>query len=1174
MRLAAATFFIAIFFAANCSAQLLISDLGAINQNFDALGTSLTLPENWRIFGYSGNPTWNTASTSVQFAAQSGSPTSDGLYNWGSSSGTNRAVGSLISQVGGSSLILRLKNSSNSTIQSFAVGFVVKQFYFSNWGAGGDVTFFHSRNASSWTPVPQFKTNLSATSSNQTHFFNNPPTFSVPARTFSVPLAPNEEIYFRWSLSAVSTSVGYGIDDIWITPVATPQPTSNFSFTSVGSGQIKITGYTGTAASVVIPASIGGNTVVGIAGGAFANKSGITLVEIPDTVAYIEGGAFYNCTNLSRVTIPYSVQTIADSAFQNCTKLTAVSIPASVSSIGNYAFAGCSALAELGILYGVTSIGEQAFAGCVSLRNLLIPGSVTEIGYRAFYDCTNLTSVWISYGVKFLRNESFKNCRSLSIVTMGNTLEVIGNAVFYGCHNLTALTIPSSVTTIGDQAIFDCQSLAAIYVQAANPSFSSLDGVLFDKSQTRLIQYPIAKAGPYSIPSSVNAIGDSAFYGCSALSSLVIPPYLNQVGMFAFTGCTGLSFVVTPGSSDMFPDASTNLITLKYILQNSTITIQGLQQRSSNPINNLEIPAQIGDFPVTRIGYGAFRHNTYLQTLNLPNSITSIEGWAFYDCDNLTSVTIPSSVTFIGEDAFYSCNQLSNLTIQSGVTSIGTRAFAHCYKLTSVTIPSTVTSIGDQAFFNCSALSNLTIQSGVTSIGTRAFGNCRNLTSVTIPSSVTSIGEYAFESSGYFSDGGLSNLTIQAGVTSIGARAFANCGRLTSATIPSSVTSIGDEAFSNCSQLSNLTIQSGVASIGASAFRSCSNLINVIIPSTITSMGDEAFSNCSQLSNLTIQAGVTSIGARAFAYCYKLTSVTIPSTVTSIGDGAFFYCSYLSNLTIQAGVTSIGTQAFASCYNLNGVTIPSTVTSIGYEAFSGCQLSNLTLQSGVNSIGHRAFQSCSNLTTVMIPSSVTSIGHLPFSSCSSLVSISVHEDNPNFSSLDGVLFNKSQTILIQYPPGKSGSYFIPEKVLDIGAYAFYGSSSLVSITVPASLETIGSGAFEGTGLLSILFKGEPPISAGALNTTATIYHISERLGWEAEFYGQPAQPFSPQVSTIEYSAAGLQFSWIGSGSIPMNVERTTSLQGGWEVVSTNNGTGLFLDTNPPSQRAFYRAVLP
>ena len=940
MRLAAATFFIAIFFAANCSAQLLISDLGAINQNFDALGTSLTLPENWRIFGYSGNPTWNTASTSVQFAAQSGSPTSDGLYNWGSSSGTNRAVGSLISQVGGSSLILRLKNSSNSTIQSFAVGFVVKQFYFSNWGAGGDVTFFHSRNASSWTEVPQFKTNLSATSSNQTHFFNNPPTFSVPARTFSVPLAPNEEIYFRWSLSAVSTSVGYGIDDIWITPVATPQPTSNFSFTSVGSGQIKITGYTGTAASVVIPASIGGNTVVGIAGGAFANKSGITLVEIPDTVAYIEGSAFYNCTNLSRVTIPYGVQTIADSAFQNCTKLTAVSIPASVSSIGNYAFAGCSALAELGILYGVTSIGEQAFAGCVSLRNLLIPGSVTEIGYRAFYDCTNLTSVWISYGVKFLGDDSFKNCRSLSSVTMGNTLEVIGNEVFYGCHNLPTLTIPSSVTTIGYRAVFDCQSLAAIYVQAANPSFSSLDGVLFDKSQTRLIQYPIAKAGAYSIPSSVTAIGEFAFHGCSALSSLVIPPYLNSIPSSAFSGCTGLSFVVTPRSSDMFPDASTNLITLQYILQNSTITIQGLQQRSSNPINNLEIPAQIGGFPVTRIGYGAFTYNAYLRTLNIPNSITSIEGWAFYDCDNLTSATIPS---------------------------------------------------------------------------------------------------------------------------------------------------------------------------------------------TVTSIGDEAFSNCQRLSNLTIQTGVTSIGARAFASCYNLTGVTIPSTVKSIGDEAFSSCS---------------------------------------------QLSNLTLQSGVNSIGHRAFQSCSNLTTVMIPSSVTSIGQSPFGSCSSLVSISVHEDNPNFSSLDGVLFNKSQTILIQYPPGKSGSYFIPERVLDIGGYAFYGSSSLVSVTVPASLETIGSGAFEGTGLLSILFKGEPPLSAGALNTTATIYHISERLGWEAEFYGQSAQPFRPQVSTIEYSAAGLQFSWSGSGSIPMNVERTTSLQGEWQVVSTNNGTGLFLDTNPPTTRAFYRAVLP
>ena len=144
MRLDAAIFLMAIFFAVNCSAQLLLSDLRALNENFDALGASKTLPENWRIFsgGYPGNPTWNTANASVQFATQSEKLTSDGTYNWGSSNGTNRAIGSLIHQAGQDSLILRLQNGSNATIQSFAVGFVVKQFYNGASGTGGDVTFY------------------------------------------------------------------------------------------------------------------------------------------------------------------------------------------------------------------------------------------------------------------------------------------------------------------------------------------------------------------------------------------------------------------------------------------------------------------------------------------------------------------------------------------------------------------------------------------------------------------------------------------------------------------------------------------------------------------------------------------------------------------------------------------------------------------------------------------------------------------------------------------------------------------------------------------------------------------------------------------------------------------------------------------------------------------------
>ncbi|MBU6183144.1 MAG: leucine-rich repeat protein [Verrucomicrobia bacterium] len=909
---------VSLFLIANLQAQLPIPSLGAVNETFDTLGGNLTLPSYWRISNgpYFGNPIWSTANTSVQLSAQSGSPTIGGTYNWGSSNGTNRAIGPLISQAGETSLILRLKNTSNSTIESFAVGFVVKQFYFANWGIGGDVTFFHSRNGSSWTQVPQLKTVLTATSSNQTHFFNNPPTFSVPATTFSIPpLEPNAEIYFRWSLAAVSTSAGYGIDDIWITPVASSQPTSDFSFTSVGSGQIQITGYSGTASSVAIPSSIGGNSVVSIGANAFAGKTGITLVEIPDSVRQIEFGAFSNCTNLSRVTLPFGVQKIDNYTFQNCTKLTSITIPASVASIGNWAFAGCIALSNVNILYGLNSIGSEAFIGCISLQDLVVPGSVSDIGFRAFYDCSNLKSVWISYGVKSIQSEAFKNCRSLSSLTLGNTLEFIGNEVFYGCHNLPAVTIPPNVRTLGYKPFFDCQSLSAIHVHAANPVFSSLDGVLFNKNQTRLVQFPIARGGEYSIPASVQEIAEFAFYDCSALSVLIIPPNVRSVGKYAFEYCSGLYFVVLPRYLS-FSNRSSDLHLMRYELENGVISIVDCEGYGMPQVNALEIPSEVGGVPVTKIAYGAFRSN------------------------NLLSIRIPSSIQSIEDHAFYNCNSLNSLTIPYGVKAIGRYAFSGC-----------------------------------------------PITTLTIPASVESIEEYA---------------------------------------------------FSSCSQLRNLTIESGLLVLGSFAFRGC----------------------------------------------YNLSTVTIPSSTKQIGTGVFAYCG-------------------------------------------------------------------------------------------SLVSIGVHAENSNFSSVDGALFSKDGSVLLQFPPGKlSASYAIPGNVVEIGAYAFAGSWSLANLIVPASVRTIGEDVFNATGLSGILFKGTPPDSPGWLQTGAVLYRLAGQTGWEPTFAGLPVQVFQPQAAGGFDHSAGFHFYFTGSGGMPMNIERSTSLEGEWEVVSTNNSSGYFLDANPPAGRAFYRAVVP
>ena len=221
--------------------------------------------------------------------------------------------------------------------------------------------------------------------------------------------------------------------------------------------------------------------------------------------------------------------------------------------------------------------------------------------------------------------------------------------------------------------------------------------------------------------------------------------------------------------------------------------------------------------------YRSFR--TSIQTVLLPDELTSIGNYAFYECTCLTSVTIPDSVTSIGNSVFYNCTSLTSVTIPDSVTSIGNNAFAYCTGLTSVTIPDGVTSIGNYAFSYCTGLTSVTIPDSVTSIGEFAFSHCTSLTSVTIPDGVTSIGNYAFY----------------------------RCTSLTSVSIPDSVTSIGEFAFSSCTGLTSVAIPEGVTTIGDRAFSTCTGLRTVTLPKTLTELGYDAFRGCSELKTLIVK---------------------------------------------------------------------------------------------------------------------------------------------------------------------------------------------------------------------------------------------------------------------------------------------------------------------------------
>lgn len=292
-------------------------------------------------------------------------------------------------------------------------------------------------------------------------------------------------------------------------------------------------------------------------------------------------------------------------------------------------------------------------------------------------------------------------------------------------------------------------------------------------------------------------------------------------------------------------------------------------------------------------------------------------------------------------------------------------------------------------------------------------------------------------------------IVIEDGVTSIGDNAFKNDRRLKSITIPDSVTYIGESAFEWCDSLTSITIPDSVERIGGGAFFGCNEIREVHISDlnswceidfasfTATPFAypvDNLYLNDKLISDLVIPDNITIIKDYTFAGFRCLTSITIPKNVTSIGEGAFRECSKLSSITIPDNVTFIGDSAFSHCDSLTSITIPDSVTTIGDAAFF----------------------SCDSLTSITIPDGVTFIGDTAFSFCDRLTNIDVSPDNRNYSSTDGVLFNKDKSILECYPRGKKENYYIiPDNVALIGTCAFYDCVNLTAITIPNSVNSIG-----------------------------------------------------------------------------------------------------------------------
>ena len=421
-------------------------------------------------------------------------------------------------------------------------------------------------------------------------------------------------------------------------------------------------------------------------------------------------------------------------------------------------------------------------------------------------------------------------------------------------------------------------------------------------------------------------------------------------------------------------------------------------------------------------------------------------------------LVIPSTlggfkVTGIGYEAFRR-GRWEKVTLPDSITEIGMYAFADNEKLRSIRLPANLKYIGNNAFSGCSALTDIRFNKKLREIQYGAFSECIALKHITLPDSLVEIKERVFERCYK-----LSSIKWGKKIARVGEKAFYKNYALKAVRIPASVEVVEREAFRKCEDLSRVSFAGGSTKLEEGVFMNCVSLKKAVLPKKIRSVPEESFYGCKALKTITIPKSATILKKKAFSYCSSLKSVKMSANTYAIGDGTFAYTG-LARISLSPNMQFIG----------NG-------------AFRGTDLRSITLKSKVTFIGNKVFADCEKLRTISIPESVRGINPGAFNNCTSLRAIHVASGNQNYSSQDGVLYNKNKTKLIQYPLHKTNRSFRTPASLDsirsnafsgnaylqnivirsktIGEYAFSSMSSLKSVTILSGTQKIGGGSFMG-----------------------------------------------------------------------------------------------------------------
>ena len=856
---------------------------------------------------------------------------------------------------------------------------------------------------------------------------------------------------------------------------------------------------------------------------AFQNCTSLTTVNLPANVSKIPG-VFAGCTSLSEVNVdpastfftsedgvvydinkteiiffpsgktgeyvtPETLTTINNGVFQNVKRITKMTISNSVTYIGNDAFNGASisTIEFVGEATGELVIGANAFRGAY-VGTLVLPAHTVSLGNDAF------------------------NGASASSITLNEGLISIGDYAFYNA-NLT-ITLPASVKTVGAFCFSGSSYYPTVSFTLENAQLESLGDSAFKNNK---------KLYTLNLPASLKSIGNYAFYNSYNISSvdfgensqlenigayafyytefeeITIPGSVKSIGAYAFASSYVERVIFEEGTEDLVIGTTYVESVYNEAMGTTYVNIyRGNAFYYCYYLESVQLPARLTTLEQATFKYAGYYSDLEVVIPDLENSRLTTIGEECFASSTLASFVVPKSVSNlapvtdaasgetydrlgIGKKAFYGLySTLTELTFELGgdlPLTIGENAFDNAAKLTEVTLPARLASYNSYTGEVVAPLAN----------GALVFNSCDMLTAVNVEESANA--SYA----------SLEGVLMTADLKEL---VYYPMAREGSFTVPASVTKIHDGAFLEATKLSELVFEGGVEDmhIGKEAFKKCTALANVVLPDNVVTLGSNAFYGCSSLESLTLSKNLTNFTPKMVDACGKLAEinvstdgqgthlssvngilynadktalvaypraktdaeVVVDANVKTIYANAFYENDNIQKVVLPEGLIEIQEHAFDFCYYLEEINIPSTVQMIAKNAFRYCE-SLETVEFAQNGddlliIDEYAFAYTDALNTLALPARLYSVGNHAF--YDSALTYVTFAENSALVEIGTYAFNKSKIVHIDVPAG----------VVEIGAYAFYNCSNLLSINFGEGLITVGDHAFAGCSeLISVSF---------------------------------------------------------------------------------------------------------